>query len=72
MGEIAPLFSVLFFIMMLALGFGSEFSIMESLMSIEDALCFIDVLGRPSNTGKRGIRVFYSNFYQETICNYKS
>lgn len=33
MGEIAPLFSVFFFIMMLALGFGSEFSIMESVMS---------------------------------------
>lgn len=32
-GTIAPLFSVLFFVMMLALGFGSEFSIMESLMS---------------------------------------
>ena len=33
MGDLAPLFSVFFFIMMLALGFGSEFSIMESVMS---------------------------------------
>ena len=32
-GELAPLFSVLFFIMMLLLGFGSEFSIMEASMS---------------------------------------
>ena len=38
-GQIAPLFSVLFFIMMLALGWGSEFSIMESLMStVKDVL----------------------------------
>jgi solute carrier family 6 amino acid transporter-like protein 5/7/9/14 len=33
MGAAAPVFSVMFFIMMLALGFGSEFSIVESAIS---------------------------------------
>ena len=33
MGSASSFFSVLFFVMMLALGFGSEFSIMEATMS---------------------------------------
>lgn len=33
MGTAAPYFSVLFFVMMLLLGFGSEFSIMEAILS---------------------------------------
>ncbi|CAF0839573.1 unnamed protein product [Brachionus calyciflorus] len=45
MGKAAPFFSFLFFIMMLALGFGSEFSIMESVMSTA-----IDIFNKKINT----------------------
>ncbi len=48
MGGAAPVFSILFFLMMLALGFGSEFSIMEAAMST-----VIDVLHKIVNTKKR-------------------
>lgn len=50
MGKVAPLFSVLFFVMMLALGFGSEFSIMESVIST-----VIDVFKKQINTSKKVI-----------------
>lgn len=48
MGSSAPVFSVLFFFMMLALGFGSEFSIMESVIST-----VIDVFKSYINTAKK-------------------
>ena len=50
MGKAAPFFSVLFFIMMLALGFGSEFSIMESAMST-----VVDLFETKINTKKKVI-----------------
>lgn len=49
MGDAAPFFSVLFFAMMLALGFGSEFSIMEAAMST-----VIDIIKGVANT-KRSV-----------------
>lgn len=50
MGQIAPLFSVMFFVMMLALGFGSEFGIMETTMST-----IIDAAKNYVNTPKKKI-----------------
>lgn len=48
MGTAAPIFSALFFIMMLALGFGSEFSIMESAIATT-----IELFQKQINTPKK-------------------
>lgn len=57
MGSAAPFFSFLFFIMMLALGFGSEFSIMESVMSTAVDIFKNKINTRAKNLGARLIIV---------------
>jgi solute carrier family 6 amino acid transporter-like protein 5/7/9/14 len=48
MGVLAPVFSVFFFVMMISLGFGTEFSIMESVLST-----VIDLFHEKLNTKRK-------------------
>jgi hypothetical protein len=50
MKAVPPLFSVLFFLMMLTLGFGSEFTYIETLN-----IMFLDVFRKTINTRKKEI-----------------